>query len=130
MQYIPCNSALLAQETLFLTQKGTVFAQRSPKSAQIATNLNLRQKSVCSGLKFLSESKLFGRCHPCSRATSATLGTIWQTSVEDALSKYFFLLMKGRVGYVYDSYTFATISSFGWGTLSLLHICRILFSSL
>ena len=25
MQYIPCNSALLAQKTLFLTQKGTVF---------------------------------------------------------------------------------------------------------
>ena len=33
MQYIPCNSALLTQETLFLTQKGTFFAQRSPKSA-------------------------------------------------------------------------------------------------
>ena len=29
MQYIPCNSALLAQETLFLTQKGTFYAQRS-----------------------------------------------------------------------------------------------------
>ena len=25
MQYMPCNSALLAQKTLFLTQKGTVF---------------------------------------------------------------------------------------------------------
>ena len=25
MKYIPCNSALLAQKTLFLTQKGTVF---------------------------------------------------------------------------------------------------------
>ena len=73
MQYIPCNSALLAQETLFLTQKGTFFAQRSPKSALIATNLNSRQNSVCSGLKFSSESKLFGGCHPCSRATSATL---------------------------------------------------------
>ena len=33
MQYIPCNSALLAQETLFLTKRGTFFAQRSPKSA-------------------------------------------------------------------------------------------------
>ena len=31
MQYIPCDSVLLAQETLFLTQKGTFFAQRSPK---------------------------------------------------------------------------------------------------
>ena len=60
MQYIPCNSALLAQETLFLTQKGTFFAQRSPKSAKIATNLNSRQNSVCSGLKFSSESKLLG----------------------------------------------------------------------
>ena len=62
MQYIPCNSALLAQETLFLTQKGTFFAQRSPKSVQIATNLNSRQNSVCWGLKFSSESKLFGGC--------------------------------------------------------------------
>ena len=33
MQYIPCNSALLAQEALFLTQKDTFFAQRYPKSA-------------------------------------------------------------------------------------------------
>ena len=35
MQYIPCNSALLAQETLFLTQKGTFFAQKVRKSRQI-----------------------------------------------------------------------------------------------
>ena len=27
MQYMPCNHALLAQEALFLTQKGTVFAK-------------------------------------------------------------------------------------------------------
>ena len=73
MQYIQCNSVLLAQEKLFLTQKGTFFAQKFPKSAQIATNLNLRKNSVCSGLKFLSESKLFGRGPPCPRATSATL---------------------------------------------------------
>ena len=33
MQYIPCDSALLVQETLFFTQKDTFFAQRSPKSA-------------------------------------------------------------------------------------------------
>ena len=72
MQYIPCHSALLAQETLFLTQKGIFFAQRSPKSALIATNLNSPQNSVCSSLKFLSKSKLFGggpraphnSCHP------------------------------------------------------------------
>ena len=73
MQYIPCNSALLAQETLFLTQKGPFFAQRSPKSAYIATNLNSRQYSVCSGLKFSPESKLFGAGPPCPRTNSATL---------------------------------------------------------
>ena len=35
MQYIACESALLAQETLFLTleEKNTFFAQRFPKSA-------------------------------------------------------------------------------------------------
>ena len=33
MQCIPCKIALLAQEILCLTQKGTFFAQRSPKSA-------------------------------------------------------------------------------------------------
>ena len=38
MQYIPCNSALLAQETLFLTKKGTFLSkdiQRVRKSQQI-----------------------------------------------------------------------------------------------
>ena len=33
MQYIPCNSALLAQETLFLTQKGTFLTKDLQKSA-------------------------------------------------------------------------------------------------
>ena len=73
MQYIPCNSALLAQGTLFLTQKGTFFAKRSLKRALIATNLNLLQNGVCFGLKFPSESKLFSGGPPCHRATSATL---------------------------------------------------------
>ena len=39
MQYIPCNSALLAQETLFLTQKGTFLPkdiQKVCKSRQIS----------------------------------------------------------------------------------------------
>ena len=38
MQYIPCNSTLLAQETLFLTQKGTFLPkdlQKVRKSQQI-----------------------------------------------------------------------------------------------
>ena len=33
VQYIPCNSALLAQETLFSTRKSTFLAQSLPKSA-------------------------------------------------------------------------------------------------
>ena len=73
MQYIPCNSALLAQDILLLTQKGTFFAKRSPKSAYIATHPYSRQNSVCLGSKFLSESKLFGGGPLCPRATSATL---------------------------------------------------------
>ena len=39
----------------------------------MATNLNSRQNSVCSGLNFSSESKLFGGGPPCPRTTSATL---------------------------------------------------------
>ena len=38
LQYIPCNSALLSQETLFLTQKGTFLPkdlQKVRKSRQI-----------------------------------------------------------------------------------------------
>ena len=35
MQYIPWNTALLAQETLFLTQKGTSFAQISQKKCEM-----------------------------------------------------------------------------------------------
>ena len=89
MQYIPCNGALLAQETLFLTQKGTFFAQRSPKSVKIATNLNLRQNSVCSGLKFSSKSKLFSGCHPCSSATSVTLsGNICGPFAAESIGAY------------------------------------------
>ena len=67
MQYIPWNCALLDLETLFLTQKGTFFNQRYPKSVYIATNLDSRQNSICSGLKFSSESKLFGGA-PCAPA--------------------------------------------------------------
>ena len=33
MQYIPCNSALLAKEALFLTKTGTFFVQRFLKRA-------------------------------------------------------------------------------------------------
>ena len=46
MRYIPCNCALLTQETLFLTPKSTFFAQSVPKSAQIATNFNIPKNNV------------------------------------------------------------------------------------
>ena len=52
MQYIPCNSALLAQEALFLPKKTLFLPKYLKKSALIATNLNSWQNSVCSGLKF------------------------------------------------------------------------------
>ena len=75
MQYIPCNSAFLAHEILFLTtHKKTLFLtkdfQKVRKSLQI---LILRQNSVFWGLKFLSESKLFGKGPSCLCTTSATL---------------------------------------------------------
>ena len=38
------------------------------------TKINLRQNSVCLGLKCSSESNLFGGAPPCPRPTSATLG--------------------------------------------------------
>ena len=72
----------------FLPKKHCFYPKRhflcpkiSKKSAEIATNLNSRQNSVCLGLKFLSESKLFGGCHPCSRATSATLSSVFRPVV-------------------------------------------------
>ena len=37
MQYKPCNSALLAQEKLFLTQKGTIFAQNTKNGTNLST---------------------------------------------------------------------------------------------
>ena len=49
---MPCNSALLAQETLSLTQKGTFLPKDLQKVRKSTTNLNSRQNSVCSGLKF------------------------------------------------------------------------------
>ena len=72
MQYIPCNSALLAQHTLF--QKSTFLPkvfQKVRKSRQILIS---RQSSVCWCLKFLYKSKLFGEGPFCLHTTSGTLG--------------------------------------------------------
>ena len=44
MQYMPCDYALLAQKTLFLSQESTFFVPSLPKSAYIATNLNIAKK--------------------------------------------------------------------------------------
>ena len=67
MQYIPCISALLAQETVFLTPKSTFFAQRFPKVRKS------RQNSACYGLRFSPSPNLFGEGPSCLRTTSATL---------------------------------------------------------
>ena len=49
MQYIPCNSALLAQETLFLTQKALFW----PKDLQKLRKLRqiLIRDKIAFGLK-------------------------------------------------------------------------------
>ena len=70
MQYIPCNSALLAQENTVFDPKRHFFAKDLQKVRKS------RQNSVCSGLKFSSESKLFSGCQPCSRATSTTMSSL------------------------------------------------------
>ena len=56
MQCLPCNSALLAPETLFLTQKGTFFAQRSQKVRKSRQILICDKIAYVWGLKFSSES--------------------------------------------------------------------------
>ena len=71
MQYIPCNSALLAQETLLLTKKNTCFAQRLLTARRSRKIFELRQNSI--SLKSSSEPKLFGED---LRATSASLPKI------------------------------------------------------
>ena len=73
MQYIPCNSALLAQETLFLTQKGTFLPKDLQKMRKARQILIRYKKAGYSGLKFSAESKLFGGGPLFPHTTSATL---------------------------------------------------------
>ena len=72
MQYNPCNSELL-KNTVFFPPKKLVLPELFQKVRKWEQILISGQNSVCQGWKFLSESKLFGRWHLCSRATSATL---------------------------------------------------------
>ena len=65
MQYIP-----LAQEALFLPKKAIFMPKDLQKKVRKSRQILIRDKI---GLKFSSKSKLFGGCHPCSRATFATL---------------------------------------------------------
>ena len=69
MQYIPSNSALLAQETVFLPK---VFQ----KLRELRQILISQRNRVGSGEKFSSESKLFGEGLSCLSTTSATLSLI------------------------------------------------------
>ena len=63
MQYIPCNSALLPRETLFLTPKKKHFfvVQRCPNNAKFATNLNIVTKYCVLGLKIAVQLQTFRR---------------------------------------------------------------------
>ena len=72
MQYIQCKSALLAQETLFLTQKGTFFAQRSPKKVRRSRQILIRDKIA------YVRAKIFLPSPPCPRTASATQDKIYQ----------------------------------------------------
>ena len=77
MQYIPCNSGLLAQETLSLTQKGAFLPkdlQKARKSRQILIHNKI---AYVQAENFSYESKLFGGGPPCPRTTSATLLTTY-----------------------------------------------------
>ena len=58
MQYIPCNSALLAQETLFLTQKGTFL----PKDLQKVRKS--RQILICDKIAYFRPSPNFSAGAP------------------------------------------------------------------
>ena len=70
MQYILCNTALFAQDILFLNQKSTFWTKYFRKSQQILISL---QNSVCWGLNFSSETKLFGVSPSHLRTAFATL---------------------------------------------------------
>ena len=48
MQYIPCNSALLAQEVTVFTQKDIFYAQRSPKKVRKSQQILIRDKIALS----------------------------------------------------------------------------------
>ena len=70
MQYIPCNSTLLAQETLFLTQKGT-FLPKDLQKVRKLRQILIRDKMF--GLKIFVRIQTFRRglpvppqnfCHP------------------------------------------------------------------
>ena len=68
MQYIPCNSALLTKEKLFLTQKGPFFVQNVRKSRQIFTCNKIK-----FGLKIFARVQTFGGGPPRPPTTSAIL---------------------------------------------------------
>ena len=69
MQYIPCNSALLAQEALFLPKKALFM----PKDLQKKVLKSRQILILTNGLEFSSKSKLFGEGPSCLRTTSANL---------------------------------------------------------
>ena len=63
MQYIPCNSALLAQETLLLTQKGT-FLPKDLQKVRESRQIFIREKQRMFGLKIFVRVQTVRRVPP------------------------------------------------------------------
>ena len=98
MQYIPCNSTLLAQETLLLTQKALFLAKVFPKVRETRRILILRQKKRMLGLKKLVQIQTFRRrpfvpshnfCHP---AVFQNASKIWATRPWSSAINYLCIL--------------------------------------
>ena len=125
MQYIPWNTAHLAQETLFLTKKSTSFCPKTTQKCKIATNLNIATKKHILGLKFFFRIQTFrwrpfvhNFCHPFKRLTS---------SVAIQHSRFWrFLVTKGKVMEVKNQWPshFYPYSHNGSGLIPSVQACR------
>ena len=100
MQYIPCNSALLAQETLFLNQKGTFFTLDFQKVRKMRQILISQQNSenVIGRMQFSYKSKLFCEGPSWLRTTASQHS---QTSQHSHSSEYSQHILKSK-SHVYN----------------------------
>ena len=84
MQYIPCNSALLAQETLFLTKKA-FFLPKDLQKVRISRQILIRHKIAYVRAKIFCPSPNFS-----AGATCAPVQLLPTCSPERVFSKIFF----------------------------------------